>query len=175
MTSSLDFGRKILMKRMIQSLEAEGYRVEFAEDYNGYIVAGQGEDPAVMLLDADAIDGLRRRNPGSAGAFVGAVLEHVQSQISSQGSQSIQPVTEEAEAVDYADVPSDPPEAVGFEEDMVVDEEPVESPAGEEDELPDFDEGGGDFAAEEPPAADEQQRMEDEVTEQLTVEDLDDQ
>ena len=204
MISSLDFVRKILMKRMIKSLEGEGYRVEFAEEYNGYIVAGQGEDPAVMLLDADAIEGQRQTHPGSAGAFVEGILKLVQSQISAQGSASLQPPTEGEEAEAYADVPSDPPSAVGVEEDMIVDEEPAgegvdaaveeysEEDAGEPQAGEDvaFDEEPVEDAAaedvEEPPAGDEpvgdaaqepseKELIEEERTEELSLEDFDQQ
>ena len=167
MSSSLDFGRKILMKRMIQSLEGEGYRVEFAEEYNGYIVAGQGEDPAVMLLDADAIDGQRQAHPGSAGAFVEGVLKLVQSQISAQGSASLQPAAGGEEAAAYADVPSDPPSAVGVDEDMIVDEEPAdEEPADEElaDEEPVDEE-----LADEEPADEEDIAFDEEPVEDLVM------
>lgn len=190
MTSSLDFGRKILMKRMIQSLEDEGYRVEFAEEYNGYIVAGQGEDPAVMLLDADAIEGQRRAHPGSAGAFVEGVLRLVQGQISSQGSSSLQAPIEGGEAAAYADVPSDPPAAVGVDEDMILDEEPAELAGAMEPEADDLDFGEepvqdlvGEDAPEEPleEEADEdaleepseKERIEEERTEELSLEDFD--
>ncbi|MBW2262099.1 MAG: hypothetical protein JRG91_09015 [Deltaproteobacteria bacterium] len=183
------------MKRMIKSLEGEGFRVEFAEEYNGYIVAGQGEDPAVMLLDADAIEGQRQIHPGSAGAFVEGILKLVQSQISAQGSSSLQPPTEVEEAEAYADVPSDPPSAVGVEEDMIVDEEPdgegveaaVEEHAEEDvafDEEPVEDAAGEDV--EEPPAGDEpagdaaqepseKEMIEEERTEELSLEDFDQQ
>jgi hypothetical protein len=193
----------ILMKRMIKSLEGEGYRVEFAEEYNGYIVAGQGEDPAVMLLDADTIEGQRQANPGSAGAFVEGVLRFVQSQISAQGSTSLQPATEGEEAAAYADVPSDPPSVVGVDEDMIVDEEPAEEgleaaevdldeePAGEDiafdgepeqEAVPEEDEEL--FAEDEAPEeseddvdeeSSEKDRIEEERTEELTLEDFDEQ
>jgi len=187
MTSSLDFGRKILMKRMIQSLEGEGYRVEFAEEYNGYIVAGQGEDPAVMLLDAEAIEGQRQAHPGSAGAFVAGILQLVQSQISSQGSASLQAPTEAVEAEAYADVPAEPPMAVGVDEDMIVDEEPAgEDPWDEQpgedialDEEPVQDLVDGEAmeppAEEEDEAPSEQELIEEERTEELTLEDFDNQ
>ena len=189
MTSSLDFGRKILMKRMIQSLEGEGYRVEFAEEYNVYIVAGQGEDPAVMLLDAEAIEGQRQAHPGSAGAFVEGILKLVQSQISAQGSASLQPPTETDEAAAYADVPADPPAEVGVDDDMIVEETPVDEDleaepdeAGEEDVALDEEpvqdlvmEGGyedepAEEADEEPS---EKEMIEEERTEELTLEDFD--
>jgi hypothetical protein len=187
MTSSLDFGRKILMKRMIQSLEGEGYRVEFAEEYNGYIVAGQGEDPAVMLLDAEAIEGQRQAHPGSAGAFVEGILQLVQSQISAQGSASLQPPTETGEAEAYADVPAEPPQAVGVDEDMIVDEEPAgeeleaeqpeEDVALDEEPVQDLVDGeavepDGEEAGEEPS---EKELIEEERTEELTLEDFDEQ
>lgn len=191
MTSSLDFGRKILMKRMIQSLEGEGYRVEFAEEYNGYIVAGQGEDPAVMLLDAEAIEGQRQAHPGSAGAFVEGILHLVQSQISVQGSASLQPQTETGEAEAYADVPAEPPQAVGVDEDMIVDEEPagedLEAEQPEEDiafdeepvqdlvdgEAAEPDDEQEEEGGEEEPS--EKELIEEERTEELTLEDFDQQ
>jgi hypothetical protein len=179
MTSSLDFGRKILMKRLIQALEGEGYRVEFAEDYNGYIVAGQGEDPAVMLLDADTIENQRRTHPGSAQHFIEGILGFVQSQISSQGSASLQPPPESGEAVGYADVPAEPPSAVGVDEDMIVDEASMEVPVEEAEDV--FEEGeyGEDVAEaaeQEIPVdedEDEAERIEQETTEELTLEDFD--
>jgi len=196
MTSSLDFGRKILMKRMIQSLEGEGYRVEFAEEYNGYIVAGQGEDPAVMLLDADTIEGQRQAHPGSAGAFVDGVLKFVRSQISAHGSSSLQAPIEEEEAAAYADVPSDPPSAVGVDEDMILDEEPAGEAEALEPVLDDlaFDEEPvqdlvGEEAPEEPGEDEfedelegdaeaepsEKDLIEEERTEELSLEDFDNQ
>lgn len=130
MTSSLDYGRKILMRRMIQGLELEGYRVEFAEEYNGWIVAGQGEDPAVILIEADTIERFRADSPGNASGFIQGIVGHVKSQISAQGSSSLQPPPDAA-AVDYADVPSEPPQAVEGEvaDDMIVGEEPAPAPS----------------------------------------------
>lgn len=182
MTSSLDFGRKILMKRMIQSLEGEGYRVEFAEEYNGYIVAGQGEDPAVMLLDADTIEGQRQAHPGSAGAFIEGVLKLVQGQISAQGSASLQPPTEVDEADAYADVPSGPPDALGVDDDMIVDEAPAEEADIAFDEEPVQDLGGEEpveepadeeLEAGEDEGPSEHEMIEEERTEEITLEDFD--
>lgn len=195
MISSLDFARQILLKRMIKTLEGEGYRVEFAEEYNGFIVAGHGEDPAVMLLDADTIENHRVAHPGSASQFVEGILNFVQSQISASDTTSFQPPVRGEEAGGYADVATEPPSAVGVDEDMIVGDESmgdtyeeVEPAEAGLEEVPvdEFEEGLDEEAdvpidedepgAEEPPAEEtEQQRLNDEVTEELTLEDFDEQ
>jgi hypothetical protein len=201
MSAALDYGRKILMKRMIQNLESEGYRVEFAEEYNGWIVAGQGEDPAVMLLEANAIERFRTQSPGNARGFLDGIVEHVKSQISAQGSVSLQPPAS-GEAAGYADVPSEPPSGVGAEvgDDMIVDEQeaavedvpmdvagdvptedapPPDAPPEETQEAdgpPEEDLGAEPAEGGEHPegeaAEGEQERMEKEITEELSVEDV---
>ncbi len=186
MTASLDFGRKILMRRMLQALEKVGYRVEFAEEYHGWIVAGQGEDPAVMLLEADSIEKLRLVHPGNAAGFIDAVVAHVRSQISVQGSTSLGPPPSLA-ASKYVDVPSTPPIAVTGEvaDDMILDEETVDDRPGQGDGASPGDRprGGMDDAEELSvnmdeldasgvPAGDEKERLEKEVTEELSLVDF---
>lgn len=165
MTSSLDYGRKILMKRMIHTLEQEGYRVEFAEDYHGWIVAGQGEDPAVMLLDADAIERFRMDSPGNAKGFLEGIVTHVQGQISAQGSQSLQPPAGEA-ALEYADVPSEPPTAVTGEvaDDMIMDEEPADVEDLGEEMIPEAEADPSGDEVEDAPLEAEDDAVDDEVS-----------
>lgn len=82
MSSTLEFGKKILMKRMIEALEKEGYKVEFAPDYEGFIIADRRDDPNIFLLAANTIEQLRFDYAGKPGAFLDAVLKHVRHNIS---------------------------------------------------------------------------------------------
>jgi len=149
MNSSMDFGRQILIRRMVAAIERAGYRVEFAEEYNGYIVAGQGEDPSVMLLEADTIEGLRLGSPGNPNAFVEAVVEHVRKNINVKGSASIGPPVPAAAGGEHEDVPAGPPDNVDVDENMIVAEE----------------------AAGQPPPRPER-KLEEEVTEELSLDDF---
>ena len=145
-----DLGRMILMKRMVSSLQQRGFRVELAEDYGGYIVAGQGEDPPVYLLDADVIEKCRLDSPGDVKGFLERVGKHVQSQLGSQGPggrTSYPPLREAAPEMATPAMPEPeevPEEALGSAE-----------PAG----------GGGE-------PIDEKQAIEGESTEELSLEDF---
>ncbi len=102
MPDDFEFGRKILFKRMMASLENAGYRVETAPDYDGFIVADRREDPNILLLHWKTIEQLRDEYPGNPSAFIAAILKHVKGNLSPDtgsvpppaGHQSEQPVAQ---------------------------------------------------------------------------------
>ena len=144
MAITLEFGRKILMKRVLQMLEQENYRVEYADDYGGYIVADKREDPNIFLLTRDSIEDLRSQNPGKPAAFLEAVLAEVKNSVNAAAT-SLPPqagdMAESAYREDaYAEkVPPSPDPVDEFEAEEVLDlqpipeeELPIESSAGED-------------------------------------------
>jgi hypothetical protein len=152
MATTLEYGKKILIKRMIKSLEDEGYKVEYAPDYEGFIVADRRDDPNIFLLAANTIDGIRNANAGKPAAFVDAVISFVRSNISLSApsvpptaeamrdssmppaASSIPPPLDEAAAAaaEYADVD----DAVNLDDQaMQILDAPTGDDVGESDDL----------------------------------------
>lgn len=90
MATTLEYGKKILLKRMIKLIEGEGYKVEYALDYEGYIIADKRDDPNIFLLAANIIDELRNENAGRPAAFLQAVMAYVKNNIGI-GAASVPP------------------------------------------------------------------------------------
>ena len=93
MATTLEYGKKILITRMIKSLEKEGYKVEFAPDYEGFIIADRRDDPNIFLLATSAIEEMRSDNAGKPAAFVDAIIRFVKNNIS-LGTASVPPTKE---------------------------------------------------------------------------------
>jgi len=93
MATTLEYGKKILITRMIKSLEKEGYKVEFAPDYEGFIIADRRDDPNIFLLATSAIEEMRSDNAGKPAAFVDAIIRFVKNNIS-LGTASVPPSKE---------------------------------------------------------------------------------
>jgi len=94
MATTLEYGKKILLKRMVKSIEGEGYKVEYAPDYEGYIIADKRDDPNIFLLTANIIDELRNENAGRPAAFLQAVMVYVKNNISI-GAASVPPSSDQ--------------------------------------------------------------------------------
>jgi hypothetical protein len=93
MATTLEYGKKILITRMIKSLEKEGYKVEFAPDYEGFIIADRRDDPNIFLLATSAIEEMRSDNAGKPAAFIEAIIRFVKNNIS-LGTASVPPTKE---------------------------------------------------------------------------------
>lgn len=150
MATTLEYGKKILIKRMIKSLEAEGYKVEYAPDYEGFIVADRRDDPNIFLLAANTIEGMRNANAGKPAAFVDAVISFVRSNISLSApsvpptaeamrdssmppaASSVPPPLDDAAAVEFADTD----DAVNLDDQaMQILDAPTGDDVGESDDL----------------------------------------
>jgi hypothetical protein len=158
MAITLEFGKKILMKRMLRMLEEEDYRVEYADDYGGYIVADKREDPNIFLLTQEAIDDFRAKSPGKPASFLDAVLAEVKNNVNAAAmSMPPQPDDMAEGAVEQEvlaeEVPPSPdpvdeiaPEEVHDlqpmpEEEMPLDTSAMEDAEALEDMVPVADEG----------------------------------
>jgi|GEM_PF-2909767 len=106
MSTALELGKKILLKRMLMLLEKEGYRVEFAPDYDGYIITDRREDPNIYLLTSETIENLRTKNAGNPGAFLNEILEHIKHNIG-MSAPSIPPPSDYGTPVQ--ELPENPP------------------------------------------------------------------
>jgi hypothetical protein len=93
MATTLEYGKKILITRMIKSLEKEGYKVEFAPDYEGFIIADRRDDPNIFLLATTVIEEMRSDNAGKPAAFIDAIIRFVKTNIS-LGTASVPPTKE---------------------------------------------------------------------------------
>jgi hypothetical protein len=109
MSSTLEFGKKILIKRMVASLEKEGYKVEFAPDYEGFIIADRRDDPNIFLLATGTIEQLRNEHAGNPTAFLDAVLRHVKHNISIGAISVPPPSGPQPEGAVQHYVPAGPP------------------------------------------------------------------
>ena len=138
MAITLEFGKKILMKRILQMLEKENYRVEYADEYGGYIVADKREDPNIFLLTQNTIDDFRAKNPGKPAAFLEAVLTEVKNNVNAAatsippgaGEMQQEPMADEMAMVE--EVPPSP-EPVDELEVLEVEEVPDLQPMPEDD------------------------------------------
>jgi len=93
MATTLEYGKKILITRMIKSLEKEGYKVEFAPDYEGFIIADRRDDPNIFLLATTVIEEMRSANAGKPAAFIDGIIAFVKNNIS-LGTASVPPSKE---------------------------------------------------------------------------------
>lgn len=108
MVSPLDYGKRILVKRLLKALEEAGFRIEEAPDYGGFVVSERREEHNMFLLSHSLIEGFRKEHAGNAKGFVEAVVQHIKSNIT--GASSIVPPAGSSEGQPVAEeIPQPPP------------------------------------------------------------------